>query len=72
MPSICRNCPVDTFAKSLVNSSPGLMTALLKHFRPDIADMIRDMVGKHGALPASEIELAREKILAIVDKSIAK
>lgn len=69
---ICLKFPVEELSKALVNSSPELTTGILKHISPNFADMIRDMIEKHGQLPAAEIESAREMISAIVEKSIAK
>ena len=72
MPAICRELPVDTLSRSLVNSNLEFVTGILKHIRPDIVDLVRDLMKKHEKLGEAEVESARARMLAIIEKAIAK
>jgi flagellar motor switch protein FliG len=70
MAAICLRFPVDTFSKSLVSATPELVDKFLGHLSPSIAGLIRDLVAKHGDIAEWEIEMARQRILAIVKEAI--
>lgn len=67
---ICLNFPVETFSKALVGARPELVDDFLGHFSPPIAGLIRDLIARHEDIAEWEIELARQRILAIVEASI--
>lgn len=63
---ICLQFPVETFSRALVNAPPEPVDKFLGHFSPSIASLVPDLISKHQDIAEWKIELARQRIIAIV------